>query len=48
MRFLADEKVPGDAVDELQAAGHDIVWIRTVASESKDQDILQSAYRPEG
>jgi hypothetical protein len=24
MRFLVDENVPGDAVAELEAAGHDI------------------------
>jgi hypothetical protein len=38
MRFLADENVPGDAVAELEAAGHDIVWVRTVAPGSKDED----------
>jgi Domain of unknown function (DUF5615) len=31
MRFLADENIPGDAVAQIQAAGHDIVWVRTVA-----------------
>jgi predicted nuclease of predicted toxin-antitoxin system len=47
MRFLADENVPGDAVDELKAAGHDIVWVRTVAPGSKDEDILELATREE-
>ena len=45
MRFLADENVPGEAVAELEAAGHDIVWIRTVAPGSKDEDILALAVR---
>ncbi|MGB5184174.1 MAG: DUF5615 family PIN-like protein [Xanthobacteraceae bacterium] len=31
MRFLADENIPGDAVTELETAGHDIVWVRTHA-----------------
>ncbi len=45
MRFLADENVPGDAVVQLEAAGHDIVLMRTVAPGSKDEDILASAAR---
>ena len=45
MRFLADENVPGDAVDELKATGHDIVWVRTVAPGSKDEDTLKLAVR---
>jgi Domain of unknown function (DUF5615) len=43
MRFLADENIPGDAVAEIEAAGHDIVWVRTVAPGSKDEDILALA-----
>jgi len=35
MRFLANENFPGDAVAALKAAGHDIVWVRTVAPGSK-------------
>lgn len=30
----------GDVVVELEAAGHDIVWVRNVAPGSKDEDIL--------
>ena len=45
MRFLADENVPSDAVDELKATGHDIVWVRTVAPGSKDEDTLKLAVR---
>jgi len=47
MRFLADENIPGDAVAEIEAAGHDIVWVRTVAPGSKDEDILALAEREE-
>jgi len=47
MRFLADENIPGDAVTELEAAGHDIVWVRTVAPGSKDEDVLALAVREE-
>jgi hypothetical protein len=31
MRILANENVPGDAVDALRIHGHDVVWIRTAA-----------------
>jgi hypothetical protein len=47
MRFLADENIPGDAVAEIEAAGHDIVWVRTVAPGSKDEDVLAWAVREE-
>jgi predicted nuclease of predicted toxin-antitoxin system len=47
MRFLADENFPGAAVAKLQAAGHDIVWVRTAAPGSKDEDILAVAVREE-
>ena len=47
MRFLADENFPGNAVAKLKAAGHDIVWVRTVAPGSKDEDILAFAAREE-
>ena len=43
MRFLANEDVPGDVVAQLEAAGHDIVWVRTVAPGSKDEDVLALA-----
>ena len=29
MRFLADENFPANAVKELKAAGHDVIWVRT-------------------
>lgn len=39
MRLLANENFPGDAVTALEAAGHDVVWIRIAAPGSKDEDI---------
>jgi hypothetical protein len=40
MRFLANENFPGDAVTQLKAAGHDIVWVRVAAPGIKDEDVL--------
>jgi len=45
MRFLAHENFPGDAVVALESAGHDVVWVRTAAPGSKDEDILAWAVR---
>ena len=40
MRFLANENFPGTAVAALNAAGHDVVWIRTTAPGSTDREVL--------
>src|SRR5260221_14499964 len=45
MRFLANENFPGAAVIALEAAGHDVVWVRTVASGATDPDVLAWAAR---
>lgn len=45
MRFLANENFPGDAVKALAAAGHDVVWVRTAAPGSADDQILTWAER---
>ena len=45
MRFLANENFPADAVTQLKAAGHDIVWVRTAAPGMKDEDVLAWAAR---
>ena len=45
MRFLANENFPGDAVDVMRAASHDVVWIRTDAPGMTDPDILSWAMR---
>ena len=47
MRFLANENLPGSAVEELQAAAHDVVWVRTAALGAVDSDVLAWAAREE-
>ena len=43
MRFLVIENFP--AVTALESAGHDVVWVRTTAPGSRDEDILAWAER---
>ena len=43
MLFLADENFPFAAVCALQAAGHDVAWIRTEAPGSSDEAVLARA-----
>ena len=45
MRFLANENFPGDAVRAVARAGHDIVWVRTAAPGSTDEEVLAWAVR---
>ena len=47
MRFLANENFPGAAVTALEAAGHDVVWVRTAAPGTTDRDVLAWATREE-
>ena len=47
MRFLADENFPANAVKELKAAGHDVIWVATAAPGSGDEDVLALAAREE-
>ena len=47
MRFLANENFPGPAVAALQAAGRDIVWVRTTKPGATDLDVLAWAIREE-
>ncbi len=47
MRFLANENFAGAAVQELEAAGHDVVWVRTAAPGMADPDVLSWAAREE-
>lgn len=43
MRIIANENVPGDAVDALRARCHDVVWVRTEMSGSADAVVLARA-----
>lgn len=43
MRFLADENVPGFAVQTLRMAGYEVAWMREEAPGSKDEAVLQRA-----
>ena len=45
MRFLANENFPGAAVAALEAAGHDVVWVRIGAPGTTDPDVLAWAAR---
>ena len=45
MRFLADENFPGAGVSALEAAGHDIVWVRTANPGATDTEVLERAVR---
>ena len=45
LRLLLDENFPKLAVDALQRAGHDVVWIRTHSPGITDKDILRFAER---
>lgn len=47
MRFLANENFPGAAVTALDAAGHDVVWIRMTAPGTTDSEVLAWAAREE-
>ena len=43
MRILADENVPGAAVEILRSAGHDVAWVSEGGSGTADTDILSRA-----
>ncbi|MFZ0610329.1 MAG: DUF5615 family PIN-like protein [Xanthobacteraceae bacterium] len=45
MRFLANENFPGPVIRALQAAGHDVIWVRTARPGATDADILSWANR---
>ena len=36
MKILADENVPGAAVEMLRSAGHDVAWVSEVGSGAAD------------
>src|ERR1700752_1968250 len=45
MNLLLDTCVWGGAKDELQAAGHDVLWTGDLAQDPGDEDILAQAHR---
>jgi len=45
MRVLADENFPRAAIAALEAAGHDVVWVRLTAPGATDPDVLALAAR---
>src|SRR5258708_26442108 len=47
MRFLANENFSGAAVTALEAAGHDVAWVRIAAPGATDPDVLAWAAREE-
>jgi len=47
MHFLANENFPRAAVAALEAAGHDVVWIRIDAPRAADREVLAWAEREE-
>jgi predicted nuclease of predicted toxin-antitoxin system len=45
VRILANENVPGDAVDLLRSRGHDVSWVRIDSPGASDETILARAVR---
>lgn len=43
MRILADENFPKSIVEMLRSDDHDVLWVRTDCSGSKDLDLLEWA-----
>ena len=43
MRILANENLPGEAVDALRARGHDVFWVRTDSPGSSDSEVVKRA-----
>ena len=43
LRILANENVPGEAVEALRREGHDAAWTRTDAPGSTDEAVLAQA-----
>jgi predicted nuclease of predicted toxin-antitoxin system len=45
MKLLLDTCIWGGAKDEVQAAGHDVLWTGDLAQDPGDEDILAQAHR---
>ena len=42
-KFLADENVPGDAVEAARAAGYDLAWIKELSPSADDDTVLATS-----
>ena len=42
-KFLADENVPGDAVEAARQAGHDLAWIAELSPSADDDAVLATS-----
>jgi predicted nuclease of predicted toxin-antitoxin system len=38
--FLANENVPGEVVDAVRRAGHDMTWVSELSPGAGDDDVL--------
>jgi predicted nuclease of predicted toxin-antitoxin system len=45
MCFLANENFPGEGVEALATAGHDVDWVRVSAPGMRDEQVLGRAVR---
>jgi hypothetical protein len=43
LKIVADENVPGEAIEALRRLGHDVIWTRIQAPGSPDESILALA-----
>lgn len=43
MRLLANENLPGEAVEALRSLGHDVAWVRADSPGSPDDVVLKRA-----
>lgn len=41
--FLANENVPGEVVDAVRQAGHDMTWVSELSPGATDDDVLASS-----
>ncbi len=45
LQILANENVPGDAVEALRKKGHDLAWVREDAPGTADPQVLERAQK---
>jgi predicted nuclease of predicted toxin-antitoxin system len=42
-RFLANENVPGEVVEAVRKAGHDLAWIAELSPGAEDDTVLATS-----